>query len=344
MNILVSVIIPVYNAEKHIGSCIESIQNQTYKHMEIIIVNDGSTDNSGTICDCIAEKDTRIKVYHTPNSGVAAARNWGIRRAHGEIIAFSDSDDLYETDFLEKSMKLIENAEYFSGAFLTISDCNRVELVDYMKEKNELVSIDTYLRRMLDFQAGAYWGANWGKLYYKNIIDEYNIEFESGVQFAEDFRFNLEYLKYVKQVAISHSPIYKYRVDTVNSLSKKKRNSRIYWQEYYELFKRYIALYSRHNMRQMYNAKIYEFLVRAGQIVLRDGIYSNDLKIRTAIKLSNEIAETSEIQNATKYIFDMGTKEKRVLRLLTNHRKSILIFKLYLKKYVNKLLRLIRRL
>lgn len=97
MEKLVSIIIPVYNVGKYIHQCIDSVINQTYRHLEILIVDDGSTDLSGRICDEYAERDDRITVYHTENHGLAAARNYAIDRAHGEYIAFLDSDDWIES-------------------------------------------------------------------------------------------------------------------------------------------------------------------------------------------------------------------------------------------------------
>ena len=99
---LVSVIIPVYKVEKYIRRCIESVQNQTYKNLEIILVDDGSPDNSGAICDEYAEKDTRIKVIHKENGGVSSARNAGLKKAQGDYIGWVDSDDSIEPDYIDK--------------------------------------------------------------------------------------------------------------------------------------------------------------------------------------------------------------------------------------------------
>lgn len=338
MSDLISIIIPVYNSEKYIGNCLESILKQTYKNIEIIIIDDGSTDDSAKICDAFSRKDNRIKVYHISNSGVAIARNIGLEKSKGKFIAFSDSDDLYEIDFLEKAITLIEEADYFSGAFLTFSQTNKENLIDYLADtgKEEIILVEKYLKKMLDYQAGAYWGANWGKLYYKDIIYKNNIQFESKVQFAEDFRFNLEYLKYVEKVAISHFPVYKYRVDTTESLSKKRRNSKVYWKEYMELFKRYKILFEQKNLFFKYDLKIYEFFIRAGIIVLRDGIYSGDLNIKGAKILAEEIEKDFEKYNVMNYISKLNKAEKKNLKILRKN-KIFLIGMVYVKKYLRKL-------
>ena len=101
---LISVIVPVYNAEKYLRECLDSIVNQTYKNIEIILVDDGSTDGSGAICDEYADKDVRIKVYHIPNGGASNDRNLGIDNADGEYLMFVDSDDII---LINKSSRVI---------------------------------------------------------------------------------------------------------------------------------------------------------------------------------------------------------------------------------------------
>ena len=100
MDTLVSIIIPVYNAEKRLVKCIDSILTQSYIHFELLLINDGSKDSSGTICDAYAQKDNRVKVFHKENGGASSARNIGIERATGEYIVFVDSDDYVEKDYL----------------------------------------------------------------------------------------------------------------------------------------------------------------------------------------------------------------------------------------------------
>ncbi len=101
MNPLISVIVPVYNVEKYLDRCVESIVTQTYKNLEIILVDDGSRDNSGIICDNWAKKDSRIKVYHKQNSGAGDTRNYGVEKAIGKYIAFVDSDDVIAENYFE---------------------------------------------------------------------------------------------------------------------------------------------------------------------------------------------------------------------------------------------------
>ena len=129
MDSLVSVIVPVYKVEKYLSKCLDSIVNQTYKNLEIILVDDGSPDNSGKICDEYAQKDSRIKVIHKENGGLSSARNAGLDIATGEYIAFADSDDSVHLDFVEKLYRAIkeENADIA---------CCSVE--DFIEDKNKI--------------------------------------------------------------------------------------------------------------------------------------------------------------------------------------------------------------
>lgn len=108
----ISIIVPVYNVEKYLSQCIESIINQNHKNIEIILVNDGSTDKSGDICDKYSLKDNRIKVIHKKNEGVSIARNTGLKVATGEYIAFVDGDDLVDKDIYTRLINVINNSKY----------------------------------------------------------------------------------------------------------------------------------------------------------------------------------------------------------------------------------------
>ena len=111
MNKLLSVIITVYNSDKYLEICLNSVLNQTYCFLEVILVDDGSNDRSGFICDEFAKRDSRIYVYHTVNQGSVAARNFGVSKAKGDVITFIDSDDWIETDMYQEMMNIYEKYE-----------------------------------------------------------------------------------------------------------------------------------------------------------------------------------------------------------------------------------------
>ena len=319
MYTLVSVIIPVYNVAPYVGASLESLCRQTYKEIEIIVVDDGSIDGSGVICDDIAERDSRISVFHLSNGGVARARNYGMDKAKGEYIAFVDSDDIVADDFIEQAVLAIQNAEYVSGAFQTISEKSKTTNVDYMSDFSDRVVCIEYLKKMSGYQAGAYWGANWGKLFRAGIIREHEIRFESEVGFAEDYRFNLEYLKYVNTVSLIHVPVYYYRVDTGESLSKKRRDLTVFWKEYLELYHRCEAVYRAHGIFDEVKINLASFLIEAYVAVIRHGIYYKKMSLTDAIVMCQKLDSVPEIREAASFYRKMTGRTHHYANMIYHH-------------------------
>ena len=324
MRPLVSIIIPVYNVERYIKACLESLCEQTYQEIEIIAIDDGSTDLSGDICDKIAKKDSRVSVFHLPNGGVAKARNYGIETAKGEYLAFADSDDVVGDKFIEQAVLAIKNVDYVSCAFKTVNDKAEECLVDYMAEYGESVYCTEYLKKMAEYQAGAYWGANWGKLYKSSIINEHNIRFEPNVGFAEDFRFNLEYLKNVDKVALIHNPVYYYRIDTKGSLSKKGRKPEIFWQEYFELYRRYKTLYDIKGILKDVEIQLAKFLIEAYVLVIRQGIVCKNIKFRDIAAFCKKLDNDSEVNIAAAFYKKMTGRTRLYANMIFHNRGEII--------------------
>ncbi len=206
INEIVSVIVPVYNREKCIRKCIQSIQNQSYPDLEIIIVDDGSTDKTREICDSMQKEDARISVLHQKNQGVAAARNCGIDIAHGKYIQFVDSDDTIEPSMCEK----LVNRQKETDADLVM--CGYY-LIDKKKEVH-VEGTDSYFVLLPDFaKEFDYYLKNflihspWNKLYIKEKI---RTKFDTRYSLGEDLFFNIEYLSGCNSVAGIHDVLYNY--------------------------------------------------------------------------------------------------------------------------------------
>lgn len=204
---LASIIVPVFNGEQYINRCIKSLIDQDYKNIEIIIVDDGSTDNTGNICDDYAKNYNIIKVFHKPNGGVSSARNYGIEKAQGEWIFFVDSDDYVEKHYVN-CLKIKDNEDYVQGL---------CRINDTWNEKMEQDSIFN------DF--AKYWFEStpqfvWCNCYKKEIIENNNIRFDSDVSLGEDVRFNIDYLQYVRSIRRVESVPY-HHCDNKNSLVHK---------------------------------------------------------------------------------------------------------------------------
>lgn len=188
----VSVIMTVYNSEKYLEECILSALNQTYEDFELIIIDDGSSDGSGKICQDIAKKDSRLKYHYVENGGVSAARNYGMKLATGEYIRFMDADDTVCEDSLKymvDGMESRDDVDVVIGAY----DTND-EFV-YKGDLEGYRSMKEFVEHFSKMIPSFYYGVTWNKLYKKSLIDKYNIEFEVGVDWAEDFLFNIEYFK-----------------------------------------------------------------------------------------------------------------------------------------------------
>lgn len=179
MNYLVSVIIPVYNVEKYLDKCIESVIAQTYKNIEIIIIEDGSPDNCSIICDKYQEKDSRIRVIHQSNQGVSAARNYALDIMNGEFVAFLDSDDYWEKDYVEY---MLNNIEVYKA---DISICTKHtvneegEIISSPKNKNKIEKLSNVqvMKRMLYSKGIGV--APWGKMYKSELWK--GLRFENSV-------------------------------------------------------------------------------------------------------------------------------------------------------------------
>lgn len=217
MNPKVSIIVPVYKAESFLSRCVDSILNQEYHDFELLLVDDGSPDSSGDICDTYAANDSRVQVIHQPNSGVSAARNHAIDEAHGTYLQFLDSDDWITPD----ATKLLVRAAEDFQADLIIADFYRVvgERVSHKGDidEDEVLSRETFAEHMMENPADYYYGVIWNKLYRKDLIDQYHLRMNPDISWCEDFMFNLEYIRHANRFYALKTPIY-YYVKTKGSL------------------------------------------------------------------------------------------------------------------------------
>lgn len=190
---LVSVIIPVYNARKYIRNLLIDILNQSYKNLQIIIIDDGSTDDSLNIINEFARKDNRICVISIENSGPSAARNIGLNVAKGKFVRFIDADDRILPNSINEMVKVYnenEDVDLVIGNYRSIPS---KYLVTGKKLENRIVKEEQFVDIFLEHIRAFYIGVPWNKLYKKSIIDKFNIRFNNDLMWSEDFLFNLDY-------------------------------------------------------------------------------------------------------------------------------------------------------
>ena len=204
---MISIIVPVYNVEKYLERCIESLINQTYQNIEIILIDDGSSDNCGEICDKYAKVDSRIKVIHQVNSGVSVARNAGLMAAKGEYIGFIDSDDFVNSDMYETLLtSMIKNdCDIAIGGYDYVDETGTISR-PYNEKGTEILSRHDTLYKQFDIEPTIRFGVV-NKLYKSELIDD--IKFPEDLKSGEDGVFLYEYLKKISKAAFVHKPLYK---------------------------------------------------------------------------------------------------------------------------------------
>ncbi len=228
MQDLITIIIPVYMVELYLDRCLNSIVSQTYKNLEIILVDDGSKDNCPTICDCWAEKDKRIRVIHRENGGLSAARNSGIDAAKGEYLAFVDSDDFVSTEFIE----VLYQACKQTGS--QIAQC-RYEYVDgdvMTKDKEEVtepteVFSGKEMIKGMSWRDGAYNVVAWNKLYHKSVFE--GVRYPEG-RIHEDEATTHRLFYQAEQVAFVYRFLYGYYTGGISITRDKFSLKRLDWE------------------------------------------------------------------------------------------------------------------
>lgn len=212
-NPTISIIIPVYNTEKYLRRCLDSIMEQTYKDFECILVDDGSTDRSGKICDEYATKDCKFKAFHKENGGVSSARNFGLDYATGKYIAFCDADDSTRSNWLAVFIDNIKNTDLVICSYINQYSDNTMRLTTY--------DIDTRNPgqgwAILEMNGDA--GYPWNKFFKASIIKGKDIRFNTDYKFCEDEEFVSHYLIYAKKIQFTKEETYIYNVP--NSFGEK---------------------------------------------------------------------------------------------------------------------------
>ena len=210
MSDLISVIIPIYKVEKYLNRCVESIVNQTYENLEIILVDDGSPDSCPKMCDEWAKKDKRIKVVHKENGGVSSARNAGLDIAKGDYISFVDGDDWIENDFVKFLYDLIKQDDYDvsrCGAFV-VHEGNEEKMENMGDGKVKVLSRDA---QVIDLASGKYLsGVTWNKLYKRSVIGDVRYCEYQGA--SEDLMFNYRVFSSGIRTVFNDIPKYYYCV------------------------------------------------------------------------------------------------------------------------------------
>lgn len=218
----ISVIVPVYNSEKYLGRCIDSILAQSFSDIELLLVDDGSKDSSGVICDRYAEKDTRIRVIHKENGGVSFARNAALEAADGRYIMFADGDDTVHTQWCEKMYAAIQA---FPDAWI---NCNMSSVNENGERHLRMEAEGNGACAPVSVYAlyrGGIAGSPCNKIYDAELICRENIRFNESYGFGEDTDFNMQYYRYCKRAMLIADPLYDYWQNDASASNTYKYNS-----------------------------------------------------------------------------------------------------------------------
>lgn len=219
----ISIILPCYNVEKYLAKSIESVLDQTYSDFELLVVIDGSPDNSKQIAEKYAIADKRIKVFEKENGGLSDARNYGLERAEGEFIYFMDSDDWIEPDLLEDNLKILESENLDFVVFGYIQD-NTDKEERVLSSQEKLPNVELWEKSDPQLQIDGHHlgllGYAWNKLYRKSFLDRHNFRFEKGISLVEDILFNAPIYSASDQIRFNKKAYYHYLNRPVVTLMK----------------------------------------------------------------------------------------------------------------------------
>ena len=281
---LVSIILPVYNAQNHLARCVGSICAQTYRNIEIIILNDGSKDQSLPVCEEFRQKDPRILLVDKANSGVSDTRNLGLKLASGKYVEFVDSDDYLDPDFTERLVAAAEEneADFVIAPYKMVIPAGASkpeQVLDKIQDELGVMSVarppevreygflpagvydkDTFALRLMDKPASYFYSVLWNKLYRRDILTGNDIQFVSEMRWAEDLVFNLRYIQYAERFVAIDKPGY-YYVQNPQSICHTQINAATIVQNKLQVFRYYKELYTRLGIYEEVRPQLYKFLV-----------------------------------------------------------------------------------
>lgn len=259
---LISIIVPVYNAEPYLDNCLDSIAAQTWENLEVWLVDDGSTDASPALCDARAAADSRFHVLHQANAGVSAARNAALERATGQYLQFVDGDDR----LLSNATEVLVHAALSTGTDLVIARFYRVSgqrqaLQGHIRGRRVLTRTE-FAEEMVKAPANFYYGVLWNKLYRRSIVEAHQLRCPEELSWCEDFLFNLEYIKYVRLVAAVPEPVCCY-IKREDSLVMTQPTLRRTLEMKQKTFSYYKDLYQTLDLYERQKGRVYRYLISA---------------------------------------------------------------------------------
>lgn len=308
---MISIIVPVYNVEKYIERCIKSLLQQSYKDLEIILVNDGSKDKSGEICEFWKKKDSRIKVIHKENGGLPSARNEGLKNANGENILFVDSDDFLIKNACQ-TLSLYLNYDMVLFKYYRLK--KKGEIIKFNSPETEGVYFGEQIINLLINSLGYSYlnkrqsikvtHSAWRSMYKKDIIDSWNLCFKN-IKYIEDFFFHLDYIEKCKKILILNKYIYVYRENPDSIINSYKKNQSEVTKMYLNKILSYKNKYNTFYDKQILDRYKYEKAYCYANLILNElRSFKNNIDKKSFTKI-NKIAQDKDFKSllSLRFIF-----------------------------------------
>jgi glycosyltransferase involved in cell wall biosynthesis len=313
-NVLVSVIIPIYNTEKYIQRAVDSVLSQTYQNFEILLINDGSSDGSSGICENLSNQDKRIRYFYQKNQGVSVARNLGLKKAKGDYIFFLDSDDEWKNNLVEKVVECFQN-----------SDCDMVRFGFHSHApevvQNDRIENAIYIQKELIckyFDDGIIYrnfSACWSGAYKKKLIDNGGLLFDKSLAIGEDGKFVLQYTLCCEQIQMIDEYLYEYYPIFENRANATSRDTKAIYDEYelclleYELiYKNWNGLLSETEKKQIYGS----FIDRTIGRLVRLAAYTPMNKLSENFNSLKKFVANREVQEAIRFYVPKRATDSKI--------------------------------
>lgn len=320
----ISVILPVYNVEQYIAKSIHSVLNQSYIDFELIVVIDGSKDNSEVIAREFEKTDLRVKVYTKPNGGLSDARNYGLNVATGEFIYFLDSDDWIEPNLLEDNIKMLEdkNLDFIVFGFYQDNvDSNEqlIENIPHIPENNEWINSEPiyFTPYMLNIL-----GYAWNKIYRKGYLDKHQIKFTIGVSLVEDILFNAKVYQYADRIVFNRQAYVHYIQRPVTTLTKQFHEKSFEWVKIkHKAIKDFMEAWSFDNKQEILASNLIGGLRYCVRNLFH---YKNQFNFNQKIRYIENMLNDEDLFNYSKF-YNPKTKNDKIYYQLIKHRATYLI-------------------
>lgn len=339
-SIMVSIIVPIFNGEKYINRCIKSILNQTHINLELILVDDGSTDNSKQICEQYSKSDSRVKIIYKKNQGVSAARNSGLKVAQGKYIQFIDIDDYIDSNMTELMISAIKKSDLVIVGYNNIYENNVISSTPIFDISGVYTKIE-FLNEFGVFFERLLINTIWNKLYLKSVIDKYSIKFDEDISLGEDLLFNIKYIDRCKSINVLDVRPYNYYHINTNSLTAKYKSNHFETERFlYFSVKAFLQL----------NESFYEKNIKSVEMMYTNSIISSfqnlynmqsGLDAKKRKNTIKNICNDEQVRNNLKY-FKYGNIQSKIIGVFIKYNMENMLNIYYLlKEYMRRHMNLI---